>query len=126
MADDRVAQSSGRPGFDPRVLVTSLRRHFFIYLVGITVMIGIDMWNPADKWAAWPVMIWSAFLGIHFMAKKTLTVDEGWVDERAGDVLYKAYDAGHMTDIKIEPAEASVGHRDGDKAGEVDAQTPKS
>ena len=95
------------PPFDWRILVVSFRPHLLLFAAAAAVMIAIDKHNPDDVWALWPVAIWAAVIGFHYMALKILTVDDGWANDRVGEVFYKAYDAVHIHDIKGQQRRAS-------------------
>lgn len=112
MADPPGGPSRDRLGINKRNVLASFRPHVLFYALAAIAMIVVDLTDPADAWAAWPVMVWGALLIFHYMAVKLLTADDGWVEERTGDVLYKAYDQGHMTDIKDSPGMAPAARKE--------------
>jgi hypothetical protein len=51
-------------------------------------------------WAFWPLLITAAGLGLHYMLRKSLDVNAGWVDERVEELNIKSYDRAHIEELK--------------------------
>lgn len=77
-----------------------LRIHFLAFAGVSIVLVAVDLLFSEARWFYWPVMIWSAVLGVHFLYCKTLSVDDSWAEERTDNIRYKSYDLGHIRDIE--------------------------
>jgi 2TM domain len=84
-----------------------LRRHLAAYLVVNIGLTAANIASGAPWWAFWPFAIWSMVLMVHYLAYKTSTVDDAWVDERIEDLRSKSYDLSHIDDIARKPGGAA-------------------
>ena len=50
-------------------------------------------------WAIWPLLVTGLPFLIHYLALKTLSVDDAWADERAENIHARAYDRGQIEGI---------------------------
>ena len=76
------------------------RIHLRVYLAGVAVLILMKL-LLVDGW--WPIgagAVWGFGLLVHYMVVKSANIDDDWADRRADAVTDKAYDAGHMSDIR--------------------------
>lgn len=55
-------------------------------------------------WSFWPLAAWGVVLAVHYLVRKSRTVDEAWADERAADLRSKSYDASHIDAIARDEA----------------------
>ena len=51
-------------------------------------------------WAFWPLLASGFLLALHYLAYKSFTLDEAWVDERTQELNLKSYDRSHIEDLK--------------------------
>ena len=70
----------------------------FVVLVGILLALNVAL--GLGWWSFWPILGWSFVLALHCFVHKSLTIDEEWVSEKAGEMRSKAYDFGHILDIE--------------------------
>lgn len=76
------------------------RRHAMIF-AGVSAAAVALRWLAGTDWPLfWPVMIWSAALGLHYFLANSLEVDEAWVEERTADLRSRSYDFDHIRDIE--------------------------
>lgn len=85
------------------------RRHAWTYgslaLLGVALMLFLPAW-----WLFWPVMAWTFVFAVHFLLVRSLEVSGDWVSERVARTADKAYDIGHIEDIRASH-EARIGGR---------------
>lgn len=62
-----------------------------LFLVNLVAIGGI--------WLSWPAVIWGVALVAHYMYVKSLSVDDGWADEKAADIFANASDRSHIESI---------------------------
>ena len=58
-----------------------------------------DFLTPGSWWSFWPIALWTAAFGGHYLVYKSRTVDESWAEERTADLHSKSYDAHHIDRI---------------------------
>jgi hypothetical protein len=51
-------------------------------------------------WAFWPLAATGFLFALHYLAYKTVSVDERWVDERIQELNLKSYDRSHIEGLK--------------------------
>ena len=76
------------------------RIHRRVYLAALALLVLTKLFL-VDGW--WPVgvgAVWGFVLLVHYMVVKSASIDDNWADRRADDVTDKAYDAGHMSNIR--------------------------
>lgn len=77
-----------------------LRLHARAYAFGAGVIFLVDLVTPGPWWFFWPVVVWGALVLLHYLYVKTISIDNRWADRRASEVVDKAYDLGHIEDIR--------------------------
>lgn len=77
-----------------------LRRHVVAYAALSGVMILINLLTPGLWWSFWPVLIWGTLVFLHYIYVKSTRVDDDWAAQRATEVTHRAYDLGHIEDIR--------------------------
>ena len=77
-----------------------LRIHLGVYAAAATLSIVLDVVAADALRFLWGVLVWGFLVFLHYMYVKTVTIDNGWARRRARDVTEKAYDAGHIEDIR--------------------------
>ncbi len=77
-----------------------LRRHVVAYAALSGVMILINLLTPGPWWSFWPVLIWGILVFLHYIYVKSTRVDDDWAAQRAIEVTHRAYDLGHIQDIR--------------------------
>jgi uncharacterized membrane protein YdbT with pleckstrin-like domain len=78
-----------------------LRIHLLIFASVSIILCAIDVLLFDTRWFYWPVMVWGALFGAHFLYCKSLAVDDDWAEARAGKIRDKSYDLGHIRDIEV-------------------------
>jgi hypothetical protein len=76
------------------------RLHARAYGLGAAILILVDLAVSGGWWFFWPVLAWGFLVLVHYLYLKSIRVDGDWADERATRVLDKAYDLGHIEDIR--------------------------
>ena len=76
------------------------RLHGLAYALGVAVLVAVDLAVTDGWWSFWPVFAWSVILLVHYLYLRSTHVDSRWVEERESQVLDKAYDLGHIEDIR--------------------------
>ena len=91
-----------------RTLLLTFRLHQILFLVLLMVMMIVDFFF-LEGWATfWPMIIWSAIFGIHFMIFRAQSVDDKWVRERLIFNIYRPWDTGHVEAIRERPFGKSI------------------
>ncbi len=95
---------TSRPTFDKpakrRDPATVLRRHVMAYATLSGVLFLINLLTLELWWSFWPVLIWGILVFLHYVYVKSLRIDDDWAAQRATEVTHKAYDLGHIEDIR--------------------------
>ena len=89
---DRTGAKPDQPRF--------FRLHALVYALGAAVLVLVDFAVTGGWWFFWPVMAWGLLVLVHFLYLKSIRVDSRWAEERASRILDKAYDLGHIEDIR--------------------------
>lgn len=76
------------------------RLHARCYGFGAAALFLLDLAFSEGWWFHWPVFAWGALLLLHGLYVKTVSGDEKWAARRAASVTEKAYDLGHIEDIR--------------------------
>jgi hypothetical protein len=76
------------------------RLHRFVFITLNVVMTLINIATGAPWWGVTPLLITGLVFSIHFFLYKSMTVDEGWADERIDELRWRAYDLGHVEDLE--------------------------
>ncbi len=76
-----------------------LRFHIIAYVLVNGGLIAFDLMTSGSHWFYWPLMVWGAVLGVHFLFVRSLSADEEWADRRAMRLHDKSYDVGHIDAI---------------------------
>ena len=82
------------------------RLHCRVYLAALALLVVTKLFL-VDGW--WPIgvgAVWGFALLVHYLVVKSASIDDDWADRRADAVTDKAYDAGHMSDIRDRHADA--------------------
>ena len=92
-----------------------------VVLPAVLLMLFLPAW-----WLFWPIMAWTFVFAVHFLLVRSLEVSGDWVEERVARTADKAYDIGHIEDIR-DSYEASVARAEGARRPEApkDADRPK-
>ena len=77
-----------------------LRRHIVAYAALSGVLLQIDLLTPGLWWSFWPVLIWGVLVFWHYLYVKSTRIDDDWAVQRATEVTHRAYDLGHIEDIR--------------------------
>ena len=97
MSEHRSEGDRTGPGADPLRL---FRLHAGAYAFGAAVLVLVDLTVTGEWWFFWPVLVWGLVVLLHYLYLKSMRVDSRWAEERAGRILDKAYDLGHIEDIQ--------------------------
>ena len=92
--------------------------HVSAYALGLALLVLIDLAITDGWWFFWPVLAWGVLVLMHYLYLKSILVDSRWAEERADRVLDKAYDLGHIEDIRRRYDGAKPHERDRRKSGE--------
>lgn len=84
-----------------------LRRHAAAYAAAMALLIAVAVVTGDVAWVSWPALVWGFVVIAHYLIAKTLRVDQGWADRRAGVIRSKSYDHGHIEAIEKEYREKS-------------------
>ena len=76
------------------------RLHARAYALGAAILILVDLAVSGGWWFFWPVLAWGFLVLVHYLYLKSIRVDSHWAEERATRILDKAYDLGHIEDIR--------------------------
>ena len=106
------------PPMTPRetsVATRLYRWHVLAYCVLIGGLTVLNIVVGGGWWSFWPTIAWGMLLALHFFYYKSMTIDEGWAQERTDDLRLRSYDLSHIEDIqeRVEQGDASV--RPGDE-----------
>ena len=74
--------------------------HAVAYAIAAAVLVLVDLAFTGGWWFFWPVLAWGVLVLVHYLYVKSIHVDNRWAEERADRVLDKAYDLGHIEDIR--------------------------
>jgi hypothetical protein len=77
----------------------AFRTHGWAFLCATIALFVINMVSGGGWWFHFVPLIWGVVLMVHFMVVKTLSVDDGWADERANKLRSSSYDLGHILQI---------------------------
>jgi hypothetical protein len=94
------------------------RLHARVYALGVAVLFLVDLAVTGGWWFFWPVLAWGFLVLLHYLYLKSIRVDSDWADERTTRILDKAYDLGHIEDIRQRYEGANPPARNGRKAEE--------
>lgn len=99
------------------------RRHAMVFAGVAAAALAAELLAGADWPLFWPILVWSAVLGLHYFLANALDVDQAWVEERTADVRARSYDFDHIRDIeqRIDEGDASLSphaERPGEDSGE--------
>ena len=111
------------PGDPPRWGGRSLRWLAWHECAFALVVLPLNVWNAVEGapwWAFWPSMTWGVVLAVHLFIVKSMTIDEGWVDERAMELREHSYDFDHMKDIEQRIVESDFSVVPPDERGSTD------
>ena len=61
---------------------------------------AFNVFTGPPWWGLWLLMATGALLGVHYLAYKTVAVDEGWVEARVEELNLKSYDRSHIEGLK--------------------------
>ncbi len=78
------------------------RRHAAVYFLAMAGYAGLALLADAVVWQTWPALFWGFLLILHYLAAKTLNVNQAWADRRATRLRLKSYDVGHIEAIEEE------------------------
>lgn len=110
---DEKRGDKGTTGADPDVL-RYFRLHVLVYVLGTAVLVLLDLALSEGWWFFWPSLGWGFLVLLHYLYLKSIRVDSQWAEDRAAQILDKAYDLGHIEDIhqRYEDANPPVRGRD--------------
>jgi hypothetical protein len=95
---------TNRPPYDKPVKRrdqrTLLRGHVVAYAALGGILLVVDLLTPGLWWSFWPLLIWGVLVILHYLYVKSTRIDDDWAAERATEVAHKAYDLGHIEDIR--------------------------
>ncbi len=97
MSEHRSERDNSGAGMDQ---LQFFRFHALAYVLGVAVLVLVDLAVTAGWWFFWPVLAWGFVVLVHYLYLKSIRVDSRWAEERASQVLDKAYDLGHIEDIR--------------------------
>ncbi len=97
MSEQRGERDQSGADVDPKAV---FGLHAFAYALGAGLLVLVDLAFTEGWWFFWPVMAWGLVVLVHYLYLKSVHVDSRWVEERADRVLDKAYDLGHIEDIR--------------------------
>jgi hypothetical protein len=97
-------------------LLRYFRLHVRAYALGTAVLVLVDLTVTGGWWFFWPVLAWGLLVLVHYLYLKSIRVDSRWAEERAGRILDKAYDLGHIEDIRRRYEGTDPPARDGRKS----------
>jgi hypothetical protein len=92
------------------------RLHARVYALGAAVLFLFDLVVSGGWWFFWPVFGWGILVLLHYLYLKSIRVDSDWAEDRTTQIIEKAYDVGHIQDIRQRYEGASPPVRGGDKA----------
>ncbi len=78
----------------------ALRLHARAYAAGSLVFFLVGLSAGAPWWFFWPVLGWGAIVFAHYMYAKSTGIDDEWAARRADKLAHRAYDVGHIEDIR--------------------------
>lgn len=83
----------------PSWIITTFRWHRLTALIVMAVSIALNAMTGRPWWSIWVVVAAIAAVGAHYLAYKTMTIDDAWVDARAEEIHVKSYDRGHIQEM---------------------------
>ncbi len=90
-----------------------LRPHARAYAVAAVIFLLVDLVASEGWWFFWPVLVWGSVVFLHYMYVKSVRIDDDWAARRTREIGDRAYDLGHIEDIRKRYQGAA---RRGDKA----------
>ncbi len=90
-----------------------LRPHVRTYAVAAVIFPLVDLVASDGWWFFWPILVWGAVVLLHYMYVKSVNIDDDWAARRTREIGDRAYDQGHIEDIRKRYRGAA---RPGDKA----------
>lgn len=84
------------------------RRHQFIFLIGISVMLVVDFFLLKEWATFWLMISWSMVFSVHFMIFRSQNVSDEWLEEKMIFDVYRPWDYGHIDQIKKDPFGKSI------------------
>ena len=92
------------------------RLHVLGYVLGVSLLVLLDLAVSEGWWFFWPSLGWGFLVLLHYLYLKSIRVDGKWAEDRTMRILDKAYDLGHIEDIRQRYDGASPPVRGGDQA----------
>ena len=92
------------------------RPHLRAFAIGAPVILLFDYLVSDGWWFFWPLLVWGLIFGLHYLYAATLSVADDWVQRRADQVADKAYDFGHIEDIRERYESVKAPRRDDEKS----------
>lgn len=81
------------------LVVAHYRKHLIAFIaINVTITV-LNIVSGPPWWGLWPLLITGLIFTFHLLMYKAITVDEAWVNERAGELYDKSYDQGHIASI---------------------------
>ena len=77
-----------------------LRPHARAYALAAVIFLLVDLVGSEGWWFFWPVLIWGSVVLLHYMYVKIVNIDDDWAAERTREIGGRAYDLGHIEDIR--------------------------
>lgn len=90
-------------------IVSTLRWHLLAFTTLNAVLTAANTALGGGWWAFWPLLISAALLTVHYLLRKTLLVNAGWVDERVEELNIKSYDRAHIEELKTRLGPTATG-----------------
>jgi hypothetical protein len=84
----------------PDRLERQFRRHAVAFWIANGLLIAVNWVLGGGWWSFWVTFVWAVVFALHYFVFKSLTIDPGWVQERAEDIGMRSSDFGHIYDIK--------------------------
>ena len=92
MAESKKARvGAARRAFDLNI---------WAFAIVAIALVLVSLATSSGVWWFWPVLIWGIIVMVHYLYVRTLATDDAWADRRAEELADKAYDFGHMEDIR--------------------------
>ncbi|MFQ5773717.1 MAG: 2TM domain-containing protein [Kiloniellaceae bacterium] len=108
-----------------RKAVRYLRLHARAYALGTVVLFLVDLITPGPWWFFWPAFAWGALVFLHYMYVKSISADDEWAAHRAAEVADRAYDLGHIENIRDRYERANSGGRGNPRTGDRPAASSR-
>ncbi len=77
-----------------------LRLHARAYAVAAVIFLLVDLVASDGWWFFWPVLVWGSVVFLHYMYVKSVSIDDDWAARRTREIGDRAYDLGHIEDIR--------------------------